>query len=144
MIHSLIVRTLNKFKQRPNKELYTKCITEEYNEFIEAKTEEEKIKEAVDLLWVTVGYLWSVFRGNENKVLKAYKSVYESNMSKVCYSEEEAKNTIKKYKNKGVDTYSIRYNDDDGDYWVIYDYNKKYKKGINYVPADMSWVKKSI
>lgn len=141
MIHDLVYRTLLKFKQKPNKELYYNNVKEETDEFFEAETEHERVKEAVDILWVTIGYLWSVFNGNILKVLQAYKTVYNSNISKICYSEEDAIRTVEMYKNKkNKNVTYIKYNDDDGDYWVIYDRNGKYKKGINYVPADMTWI----
>lgn len=140
MIHNLVFDTLKKFKQRPDEDLYYDQMKEETEEFFKAETKEERIKEAVDILWVTVGYLWSVFRGNENKVLKAYKSVYQSNISKVCYTEEEADQTMEKYKEKGINTVAVRYDDDDGEYWIVYDKKNKYKKGINYKEADLSWI----
>ena len=47
--------------------LYQDLITEEFSEFITAKTEPEKCKELLDLLWVTIQYAnakgWNLDKG---------------------------------------------------------------------------------
>jgi hypothetical protein len=153
MITKYVVDTFNIFKQDPSKskDLYKNLITEEYKEFIEAKSDKEKISEAIDLIWMCIGYIISFFKGDINKVFKAFKTMYLANVSKVCYSEEDAIASVEKYKKKGVDVRYKKYVAEDFDaipdgteYWIIYDKNNKYKKGINFEKADYSWVNKNI
>lgn len=42
--------------------------------------------------------------------LSAITEVFNSNMSKACVTEEEAQQTVEKYKSEGVDTYIKKYN----------------------------------
>jgi len=138
MIHEFVKNTFEKFKQQPDPELYKSLIKEEVYEFLEAETKAEQVNEAVDILWVTIGWLISTI-GYE-ATLKAYKTVYLSNLSKVCRSEQEAIMTVEKYKDKGVETMYKKFTDDDGDYWIVYDMNGKYKKGINFKKSNWSWL----
>lgn len=146
MILDLVFRNLNKFKQPYNKDLYQKLIQEESKEFNEAKTDKEKVKEAVDLVWMSLGFLWSVFKGDRNKVLRLFKEVFISNQSKVCKTEEEAKQTIANYVNNTSKDYSEEdfyyrsYTDDEGEYFIVYTRDGKYKKGINYSKANLDWL----
>ena len=138
MIHEFVKLTFQKFKQQGDPELYKKLIKEEVEEFFEAKTLGEQVNEAVDILWVTIGWLISTI-GYDN-TLKAYKTVFQSNMSKICWSEKEAIETVDKYKNKGVDCIYKKFEDDDGVYWIVYDMKGKYKKGINFKKSEWSWL----
>lgn len=140
MIHSLVIKTLAKFKQQHNEQLYHDLITEEYKEFMEANTDEEKVAEAVDILWVVIGYLWSKLK-TDTSIVRAYQTTYIANMSKVCRSEQEAIDTVKYYKtNKGYDCHYKQYTDSSGPYWIVYDENGKYKKSINFQKPDFSWL----
>lgn len=60
-------------------ELYEDLINEEIQEFLIAEDEQEKIKEAIDILVVTCGFLISSGVDCD----EAWKRVYESNMSKL-------------------------------------------------------------
>ena len=64
--------------------LYRNLINEEYKEFCEAQTPDEAIKEACDLIWALIGYLYSA-RDKENwpEPVKCFNEVYNSNISKI-------------------------------------------------------------
>jgi hypothetical protein len=145
MINDLVIKAMLKFKQPANKEkenLYRDLITEEYKELQEATTVKEKVKETIDLIWMCIGYLYCIFKGNTLGILKAYKSVSISNMSKVCLTEKDALKTQEYYLNRenSKETKIVKYEDDDGDYWVVYDMKDKYVKGINYKPTNLDWM----
>lgn len=59
--------------------LYQDLITEEFSEFITAKTEPEKCKELLDLLWVTIQYAnakgWDLDKGMK-LLIEEYKSKF--------------------------------------------------------------------
>lgn len=135
-----IVSSLKKFKQKhgpKGEELYSKLINEEVKEFNEANTKAEKLKEAIDLIWVAVGYIWSTLNGKEDKINKAFDEVYSSNLSKICFTYEEARKTKEYYKTeKNKETVIKEYDDGSGKYYIIYTLDGKYKKGINYKPAN--------
>lgn len=71
--------------------------------------------------------------------LSAVDEVFKSNMSKACVTEEEAQQTVAKYKAEGVDTYVKKYND----YFVVKRKNDgKVLKSINFKEPDLkkfSW-----
>lgn len=66
---------------------------------------------------------------------EAFDIVHNSNMSKLCISEEEAKATVENYK-KNDDRYDTpSYREAEG-YWVIYNKSTgKILKSMNYIPA---------
>lgn len=69
---------------------------------------------------------------------KTFKLVHESNMTKVCVSEEEAKLTVEEYKKS--DKYpNVGYKlSDNKKYWIVYNLdNGKILKSINYKPVDL-------
>lgn len=68
----------------------------------------------------------------------SYKIVHDSNMSKLCKSEEESIETVKWYKENEsrYDTPNYR-KSDKGDYWVVYNESSgKILKSINYTKAN--------
>lgn len=138
MIHEFVKLTFQKFKQQSDPQLYKKLIKEEVDEFFEAETLAEQVNEAVDILWVTIGWLISTIGYNDT--LRAYKTVFLSNMSKVCKTEFAAQQTVEKYKLKGVNCIYKKYKDDDGEYWIVYDMKGKYKKGINFQKSKWDWL----
>ena len=69
---------------------------------------------------------------------KAFSIVHESNMSKLCTSEEEAKKTVENYKLNDPRYDSPNYRKSEN-YWVIFNESTgKILKSINYNPADFS------
>lgn len=71
-------QTVDKFDLEQAK-LYTALIDEETKEFLQAETVAESIKEAVDIIVVTVGYLISLGINPQ----KAWDLVHATNMAKV-------------------------------------------------------------
>lgn len=85
-------------------ELAETLIREEYDELIDAirKRDYDMIADgAADLFFVLVQLLNTV--GIDP--VEAIQEVYDSNMSKLCTSNEEAQETMEEYAKKGVDTY---------------------------------------
>lgn len=67
---------------------------------------------------------------------EAFSIVHESNMSKLCTSEDEAKMTVQNYIEKDKRYDSPKYRKSEG-YWVIYNESTgKILKSINYTPAN--------
>lgn len=70
---------------------------------------------------------------------KSFDIVHNSNMSKLCKTEEEANQTVKWYEQHqelGYDSPTIRKSYDDK-YWVVYNKStNKILKSINYTPAN--------
>lgn len=90
-------------------------IAEEYEELSEAVIDKdftETIDALGDLLWVTVRAMME-FGIDPNECIKA---VFESNMSKLDVTEEDAVLTYKKYMDEGVKTHAKQV----GDYIVTY------------------------
>lgn len=113
-------------------------ILEEVNELKEAiKTKDftETIDALTDILYVTYG-AFTAFGVNADT---AFDIVQESNMSKICKTEEEAKNTVKWYLLNEKDRYdSPDYKlSKNGKDYIVYNKNtKKILKNINYKPAN--------
>jgi len=87
-----------------------------------------------DLLYDT--YKLGIFLGINLDT--SFKIVHSSNMSKLCNSESEAKETVEWYKNNDsrYKTPEYRKSDDDK-YWVVYNKDSgKILKSILYTPAD--------
>lgn len=112
-------------------------ITEEVAELqlaIKNKDMKEVIDAASDILYVVYG-LGASFGIDLDK---SYDIVHKSNMSKLCLTEDDAKETVEWYKHneKRYDTPAYR-KSNDGKYWVVYNAStKKILKNIKYTPAD--------
>ncbi len=64
-----------------------------------------------------------------------FKEVHNANMSKTCDSEQEALDTVEKYKTEGVETYHSQHNGR----WLVYrTSDNKVLKSINWKEADLS------
>lgn len=112
-------------------------ILEEVNELkdaIEKKDMKEVIDGLADILYVTYG-MGTSFGINTDK---AFEIVHNSNMSKLCINEEQAKNTIEWYKKNEPRYDSPTYRlSDNKKYWVVYNESSgKILKNINYIPAN--------
>jgi predicted HAD superfamily Cof-like phosphohydrolase len=59
--------------------LYARLVDEEYDEFVDAVTDEHKLQEAMDLVWVTLGYC--IVRGWD--VPGAWDELTRANMKKI-------------------------------------------------------------
>jgi NTP pyrophosphatase (non-canonical NTP hydrolase) len=107
--------------------------TNELKEAVEKKDMNEIIDALADILVVTYGM--GSYLGID--LDKAYDIVHKSNMSKLCNSEEEAKETVEWYKKNESRYDSPNYKQSsDGKYWIVYNEStKKILKNIHYNPA---------
>lgn len=62
-----------------NAKLYSKLITEEYNEFVEAKNDIEKLDACMDMIWVILGYCHM----KDYDIKGAWNEVTRSNLAKI-------------------------------------------------------------
>ena len=130
------------FKEDPKTIKYrVSLITEEYNELLEAVKNHdyvETVDALADIMYVVLG----MGRAIGVDLQKAFDIVHDSNMSKLCVSEEEAKQTVEWYKQQYTegklkyDTPNYR-KSDDGVHWVVFNEStSKILKSINYTPAN--------
>ena len=117
-------------------ELRVALIREELEELQEAIRDNDIVEIAdalCDIQYVLTGAVLEFGLGEKFRTL--FDEVQRSNMSKSCASVEEAKATIKHYKeSKGVDCY---YKEVDGHFLVYRTDDNKTLKSINYSPADL-------
>lgn len=88
-----------------------------------------------DLQYVLSGAVLEFGLGEKFRDL--FDEVQRSNMSKACNSVAEAEETMKYYREKGVDCH---FKEDNGKYLVYRTSDNKTLKSINYSPADLSSV----
>jgi len=118
-------------------------ISEEFNELKEAIQNKDMVEVGdalADILYVTYGA--GVSLGID--LDRAFKLVHESNMSKLCSSEEEALHTVEWYKtNQTVyDSPNYRRCEANDKLWVVYNESSgKILKSINYSQVDLSYLK---
>jgi len=111
-------------------------IEEEFCELKDAIKEKDftEVRDAIaDLLYVTYGTA-SSFGINADK---DFDTIHKSNMTKLCKTEDEAKETVQWYKdnNKVYDSPNYRLSDDKI-HWVVYNESTgKILKSINYTPV---------
>lgn len=113
-------------------------LQEELNELKEAINNKDivEIADALgDIEYVLVGTILEFGLGNQFK--KAFDKIHKSNMSKVCNSLKEAKETIQYYKEKEIEVKYVKKNDK---YLVYRVSDKKILKSINYKPVDLKFV----
>jgi len=132
------------FDTDPNTvDLRIKLIREEFEEFVDAcKTKDfGEARDAIaDMLYVVYGAA-DAFGIQADK---DFDEVHSSNMSKLCYSEEEAMQTVQSYEqkyNKGDSPYDspYYYKLENQDKWVVKNRSTgKALKSINYRPVDFS------
>lgn len=115
-------------------------ISEEVQELRDAIAQKDitEIVDAIgDILYVTLGAA-TAFGFNADK---AFDLVHISNMSKLCESEEDAIETVRRYKLESPQRYdspAFRLSDD-GIHWVIYNESTmKILKSYKYKPVDFS------
>jgi predicted HAD superfamily Cof-like phosphohydrolase len=122
-------------------------IKEEFNELQKAVADKD-MKETVDalsdILYVVYGF-FSVI-GVDGDI--AMGMVHESNMSKICQTEQEAKETVewyrKEFAEKRLEYDSPKYRQsDDGKRWVVFNESSgKILKSIKYFPVEFSGILK--
>ena len=89
-----------------------------------------------DIQYVLSGAILEFGLGDKFKQL--FEEVQRSNMSKVCKSEDEARETVEYYKKKdGTECYYVK----EGNQWLVYrKSDNKTIKSVNYSPADLEKV----
>ena len=102
---------------------------EEYKHACETGDIVEVLDALCDITYVATGN-GVMLHGLKDKFMDAYAEVQASNMSKVCKTEQEAKQTAEsEAKRIGEETYYEQV----GEYWVVYrKSDKKVLKSINY------------
>lgn len=134
-------------EQVPNKSVFDKTefinyrislVLEEVNELIEAvknKDLVETVDALADIEYVVLGFYTALGVNGD----KAFDIVHESNMSKLCFTQEEAQQTVKYYKDNfekhGYDSPCYRLSDDGSRYVVYNKSTLKILKNVNYIPA---------
>lgn len=115
-------------------------ITEEYNELLEAVNNKDYV-ETVDALSDILFVVYGMFSSLGVDADKAFDIVYKSNMSKVCSTEQDAKETVKRY----LEEKPRRYNDPDyklapdGKKFLVYNKStNKILKNYKYNPANFT------
>ena len=106
------------------------------NDFIEV------IDACGDILYVVFG-MCATYGININE---AFRIIHESNMSKLCKSEEEARETVEWYKQNDKRYDSPAYKlCNDTKHWMVYNEStKKVLKSINYTPANFNTLMKKV
>ncbi len=124
-------------------ELRMNLIREEMKELEEAVKNKDYVETAdalSDILYVVYGMGASIGINLD----KTFDLVHNSNMSKLCTTEEEAQTTVKWYeKNEPrYDTPAYR-KSQDGQYFVVYNKSTgKILKSVNYKPVDLTYLSK--
>lgn len=118
-------------------DLRVKLIQEELDELkvgIQSKDIVECADAFADLQYVLSGAIHEFGLGE--RFGNIFDNVHQSNMSKICISYEEADDTLKHYKNQGIEVYSEKL---EGDTYVIKrKVDNKVLKSINYSPAKLT------
>lgn len=123
-------------------ELRSHLIVEEAREFEKAAKERNLVEMAdglIDLLYVTFGSIGELGLGNI--VADLFEEVHRSNMSKLCKTEQEAKDTVSWYgSGVGVDQCEASYRFYRGFFIVYRISDGKTLKNKNYSPANISGI----
>lgn len=110
----------------------------ELQDAVKNKDMTETIDALADILFVVYG-MGATMGINLDK---AYDIVYESNMTKLCKTEQEAIDTIEWYKaNESRYAEPTYRKSDDQQFWIVYDKaTGKILKNINYIPANFEQI----
>lgn len=110
--------------------------TKELADAVKDKDYVEMVDALADIIYVVDGFAHTL--GVD--LNEAFRLVHESNMTKFCTSEEEAKETVKWYKENEPRYDSPTYRKSkDGDHWIVYNAStSKVLKSINYHPVDLT------
>ena len=118
-------------------------ITEELDELKEAVKEKDIVKifdALLDITYVGLGNGAMVF-GLKDKIEKGYAEVQASNLSKICFSQEEAEETVRvRSLQQGTPCHWVK-NDAESfhqDRWIVYrTHDLKVQKSIKYFPPNL-------
>ena len=131
----------NLYDSDPNLVNYRRSLineeTMELNDAIESKNFVETIDALSDILYVVYG-AFTTFGINADE---AFEIVHQSNMSKLCKTEEDASETVERYKNETPQRYdSPNYRKANDDiHWIVYNESTmKILKNYKYTQVDFS------
>ena len=109
-------------------------IDEEVEELREALINKDRV-EVIDALSDILYVVYGAGKTFGIDLDKSFDIVHESNMSKFCKTEEEAKETVKYYE-QNIKLYKTPTYRQNGDLWIVYNGDTgKILKSINYIPA---------
>jgi NTP pyrophosphatase (non-canonical NTP hydrolase) len=109
--------------------------TDELAEAIENRDIVEVLDAICDLLYVAIGNATMVF-GLKDKLMDAFNEVQASNMSKLCQTIDEARETMKARSKEHGPCY-MKYNQEK-DYWVVLrEKDDKVMKSVNYFAPNL-------
>lgn len=130
-------------KDEKTKKLRIDLIKEELDELKEAIENKDMVEigdALADILYVTYGA--GVSFGID--LDKAFDLVHTSNMSKLCKSEQEAKDTVEWYKKQKIQVYdspNYRPCESNHNLWTVYNESTgKILKSINYSAVDLKYL----
>lgn len=115
-------------------------ITEEYNELLEA-VKEKDLTETIDALSDILFVVYGMYTALGINADDAYDIVYKSNMSKVCDTEEDAKESVKRYLEEipqRYDSPAYKLTPDSKKFLVYNKSTNKILKNYKYFPADFN------
>jgi predicted HAD superfamily Cof-like phosphohydrolase len=128
---------LNIFEEHPERvDLRLKLIQEEVGE-LEQAIKDRNFTEVIDALSDILYVVYGASATFGISINKTFDIVHESNMTKFCKTEEEAKETVEWYKlnEKRYKEPSYR-KSEDGDYWIVFNAeNGKILKSCKYKPV---------
>lgn len=130
---------LNVFENNPALVKYRwDLIHEETNELKDALKDHDMV-ETVDALADILVVVYGAAASFGIDLDRAYNLVHQSNMSKICISEEEAKETVEWYKKNESRYDSPNYKQaPDGKNWIVFNESTgKVLKSINYKKVDL-------
>tara|TARA_X000001036_G_C20518497_1_gene741148 strand:- start:486 stop:968 length:483 start_codon:yes stop_codon:yes gene_type:complete len=107
---------------------------QELREAIQTNNFVEVVDALADILYVTygAGVAWGV------DLQKAFELVHTSNMTKMCFTEDEAKETCQWYRDRPEKGYPSPIYEKNGLYFVVREQSTgKVLKSINYKPVDL-------
>jgi len=112
----------------------------ELEEAVKDKDMVETVDALTDILYVVYGMGYSL----NIDLDKAFDIVHESNMSKICLNEEDAKKTVEWYKNNDTRYKTPAYRVNKAGNFVVYDVDtRKILKSIHYKPASLREISKN-
>lgn len=124
-----------------NKEMYS--LLNKINEhlgLIEQDIKSQNFDSLIDNLNYHIFYTYQLGALMGCDMNKAFGLIHDSNMSKLCSTEQEAQQTVEWYKERPELGYAqpAYRKGEDGDYWVVYNAaTGKILKSINYHPVDL-------
>lgn len=131
------VRDINNLSQEEVEKLKkfrTDLIEEEFKELKDAFEKNDRT-EVIDALTDILYVVYGAGVAFDIDLDEAFSIVHDSNMSKFCKTEKEAKDTVEHYKNTSKIYDSPTYRWEHGSYIVYNESTGKILKSINYTPA---------